>query len=353
MPGGAAASVSKLSPRRLVVVERAFKKFDVDGSGVVDLADMERLYDVSRHPAVVSGSMPASLVREMFLNNFEDVKTRDGKVTWAEFQNYYLKMSAEVDRGREIDKDAFFELIVTRAWRLDEDALPVVPSTGLRLQSLEMCEGFAASVPLDLVWKDAASGRLVGYRGVVKNVFARKCLPECLRGHMALQPESVEQGVTYLQPPTGCLLPPYDLIWSTAADGSTAPAGSSAGTTSASTLRGLAGVVLSKVDLPSVPEPLRSYIFPAAKAKLLRNVNYLPVREGFNPVYKKTSHAIGIGATEQAEATCRMKAAYYSGNGCGQVYCGRVGKFTDTFQGGPYTNSSLNVTRKSVAATFS
>ncbi len=36
-------------------MERAFKKLDKDGSGVVEVSDLEDVYNAKKHPAVVEG----------------------------------------------------------------------------------------------------------------------------------------------------------------------------------------------------------------------------------------------------------------------------------------------------------
>jgi calcyphosin len=37
------------------LVERAFKKLDRDGSGVVEVADLVGVYNAKKHPAVIDG----------------------------------------------------------------------------------------------------------------------------------------------------------------------------------------------------------------------------------------------------------------------------------------------------------
>jgi len=55
-----------------------------------------------------------------FLDTFEqhaalvDVSTRDGKVTWDDFREYYNNVSMS------IDDDRYFELMMTNAWKLDK-----------------------------------------------------------------------------------------------------------------------------------------------------------------------------------------------------------------------------------------
>ena len=44
-----------MTPNRLNLVKRAFKKIDRDGSGILDLDDLRDVYNTSKHPDVLSG----------------------------------------------------------------------------------------------------------------------------------------------------------------------------------------------------------------------------------------------------------------------------------------------------------
>lgn len=44
-----------LTPPRLTLVKKAFKKLDKDGSGIVDIDDIKDLYSTAKHPDVISG----------------------------------------------------------------------------------------------------------------------------------------------------------------------------------------------------------------------------------------------------------------------------------------------------------
>lgn len=44
-----------LNPRRLALVQKAFKKLDKDGSGEVDYNDIVEVYNAKKHPAVLEG----------------------------------------------------------------------------------------------------------------------------------------------------------------------------------------------------------------------------------------------------------------------------------------------------------
>eukprot|EP01062_Namystynia_karyoxenos_P010163 TRINITY_DN1359_c0_g2_i1.p1 TRINITY_DN1359_c0_g2~~TRINITY_DN1359_c0_g2_i1.p1 ORF type:complete len:414 (+),score=119.29 TRINITY_DN1359_c0_g2_i1:84-1325(+) len=104
-----------LGPRRLAVVHRAFRKFDKDGSGVIDLADLRGTYSAEGNPLVVSGRKTAEEVMEDFLSAFDSQSNPDGRVTLEEFEAYYSGLSAS------IDTDAYFEAMVVAAWQLGDD----------------------------------------------------------------------------------------------------------------------------------------------------------------------------------------------------------------------------------------
>jgi Ca2+-binding EF-hand superfamily protein len=44
-----------LSDYRRQLVERAFKKLDRDGSGIVEVSDLVGVYSAKKHPAVMDG----------------------------------------------------------------------------------------------------------------------------------------------------------------------------------------------------------------------------------------------------------------------------------------------------------
>ena len=68
-----------LNEKRRAIVERAFRKLDADGSGVVDMTDMRMLYNARGHPKVISGEMSEDDVLRSVLSNF-DVLQHDGVV---------------------------------------------------------------------------------------------------------------------------------------------------------------------------------------------------------------------------------------------------------------------------------
>ncbi|OQS00803.1 hypothetical protein ACHHYP_02593 [Achlya hypogyna] len=100
-----------MAPSRLAMISLAFQKLDADGDGVVTLADVRELYDVSKHPAVLSGEKAPDDVLAAFMEQW-DTDENDGAVTLAEFEHYYQNVSAS------IDDDAYFELMMRNAWRI-------------------------------------------------------------------------------------------------------------------------------------------------------------------------------------------------------------------------------------------
>jgi calcyphosin len=100
---------------------RAFKKLDRDGSGVVDIRDIQGVYNAKQHPDVKAGRKTEDEVLAEFLDTFEvhysminkNSKSRDGKIELKEFLEYYRNV------GSSIDNDQYFELMITNAWNLN------------------------------------------------------------------------------------------------------------------------------------------------------------------------------------------------------------------------------------------
>ena len=94
------------------MVDKAFLKFDKDGSGSIEAADLRGVYNCSFHPKVQSGEMTEDEVFLEFLANFGD-KNRDGKIQRDEFNEYYAAVSSS------IDNDEHFVQLMRAAWKLD------------------------------------------------------------------------------------------------------------------------------------------------------------------------------------------------------------------------------------------
>jgi len=95
---------------RLGWVQRAFAIFDKDGSGVVNIDDISRAYDVSCHPQVRSGRISAQEAFAAFMNHYDS--NHDGTVSLDEFIESYNWVSAS------IDNDDYFELMIRNAWHI-------------------------------------------------------------------------------------------------------------------------------------------------------------------------------------------------------------------------------------------
>lgn len=93
------------------MIDKAFLKFDRDGSGFIEAADLKGCYSASLHPKVIQGQMTEDEVFLEFLSNFGD-RNRDGKIERCEWNDYYAAVSASIDND-----DHFVQLMRT-AWKL-------------------------------------------------------------------------------------------------------------------------------------------------------------------------------------------------------------------------------------------
>lgn len=96
---------------RKEVIDRAFAKFDSDGSGFVSGADLQTVYSADAHPGVQAGEMTTEEVFTEFLASFGD-KNGDGNITHAEWHDYYAAVSASVDL------DEYFVQMMVTSWQL-------------------------------------------------------------------------------------------------------------------------------------------------------------------------------------------------------------------------------------------
>lgn len=63
------------------------------------------------HPQFRNGQLTRDQILEKFLSYWDTIK-KDGRVTLAEFEDYYKDVSASVD------DDDYFELVIRNAWQL-------------------------------------------------------------------------------------------------------------------------------------------------------------------------------------------------------------------------------------------
>jgi Ca2+-binding EF-hand superfamily protein len=99
----------KLNDCRGQAVAEAFRKFDIDGSGFINAADLKASYATSSHPRVVSGEITEDEAFLEFLANFGD-KNNDGRITETEWCDYYSAVSASVD------SDDYFVCLMKKSW---------------------------------------------------------------------------------------------------------------------------------------------------------------------------------------------------------------------------------------------
>eukprot|EP00607_Mallomonas_marina_P003330 CAMPEP_0182430102 /NCGR_PEP_ID=MMETSP1167-20130531/36871_1 /TAXON_ID=2988 /ORGANISM="Mallomonas Sp, Strain CCMP3275" /LENGTH=126 /DNA_ID=CAMNT_0024614767 /DNA_START=416 /DNA_END=793 /DNA_ORIENTATION=+ len=86
-----------LSKRRHALVQLAWDKIDMNSDGDVDIQEIGTMYDVSQHPDVIAGKATPEKVLKEFLGTFEARGNHDGRVSRAEFEDYYTNLSANID----------------------------------------------------------------------------------------------------------------------------------------------------------------------------------------------------------------------------------------------------------------
>ena len=105
---------------RTDLVDKAFSKLDTNGSGVVDMDEIKKLYNCKKHPDVINGKKTEDEVYTEFMETFQlhaalkGKGIKDREISRSEFQEYYENISASIDR------DDYFELMMNNAWKLGE-----------------------------------------------------------------------------------------------------------------------------------------------------------------------------------------------------------------------------------------
>ena len=102
-----------MSKRRKEVIAQAFRKLDKNGNGTIEIDDLKGVYNCKHHPKFLNGEMTEDQILAEFLDKF-DTKDKDGIIQREEFELYYQSVSAS------IDDDAYFDLMMRTAWKLDE-----------------------------------------------------------------------------------------------------------------------------------------------------------------------------------------------------------------------------------------
>ena len=104
-----------LNEKRLTLVKMAFTRLDSDGSGAATVDELKAIYDVTHHPHFINGSKTKEQILTTFMESFEQGNSDevgDGKITEAEFINYYENLSIC------IDNDDYFELMIRNSWHM-------------------------------------------------------------------------------------------------------------------------------------------------------------------------------------------------------------------------------------------
>ena len=102
----------KPNSRRQAIIDKAFLKFDKEGTGSIDVTEIRQVYNCSKHPKVVSAEMSEEQVFSLFLKNFND-KNNMGKIDRKEWNDYYAAVSYS------IENDDHFVIMMKTTWNLE------------------------------------------------------------------------------------------------------------------------------------------------------------------------------------------------------------------------------------------
>ncbi|NWX32333.1 CAPSL protein, partial [Notiomystis cincta] len=101
-----------MSNARKEIIMQAFQKLDKTGDGVITIDDLRRVYNVKYHPKYINGDWTEEQVFNAFLDNFDSLNDKNGKITTEEFMNYYAGVSAS------IETEIHFIIMMKNAWKL-------------------------------------------------------------------------------------------------------------------------------------------------------------------------------------------------------------------------------------------
>jgi Ca2+-binding EF-hand superfamily protein len=93
------------------LINKCYDKLDKNGDGMVTIADLELIYDVSSNPDVVLGKKSKDEVYSEFINVW-DSGVKDGIISREEFEDYFRDVSAG------IDKDEEFAFMLNNCWKI-------------------------------------------------------------------------------------------------------------------------------------------------------------------------------------------------------------------------------------------
>jgi Ca2+-binding EF-hand superfamily protein len=106
----------ELTPRRKVMVDKAFSMMDRDGSGQLNIQDIGSIYDVSMNPEFLEGRKTREEILQDFLNNFDGARgNNDGIVTKQEWDDYYTDLSMSTP------SDEYFVRMMESTWQVPEE----------------------------------------------------------------------------------------------------------------------------------------------------------------------------------------------------------------------------------------
>lgn len=97
--------------RRQAIIDKAFLKFDKDGTALIKVTDIREVFNCIKHPKVICGELNEDQVFAQFLKHFNDYG--DGTIERKEWNDYYSVLSSS------IDNDDYFVLLMKTAWNLD------------------------------------------------------------------------------------------------------------------------------------------------------------------------------------------------------------------------------------------
>ncbi|OHT14604.1 EF hand family protein [Tritrichomonas foetus] len=99
-----------LSEERIKWINKAFDKLDVDGSGLVNIADIQAVHNPKTSELVRMGKTTANQIFANLLQSYD--QDGDGTITRDEFIDYYREISPS------IDTDEYFATMMQSAWKL-------------------------------------------------------------------------------------------------------------------------------------------------------------------------------------------------------------------------------------------
>ena len=94
------------------IINKAFKKFDKEGNGLVNIRDLKGVFNATSHHKVKLGELTEDQVFDQFLRNFND-HTGEGMIDFYEWNDYYAAVS------QSMDNDEHFVFLIKDVWKLE------------------------------------------------------------------------------------------------------------------------------------------------------------------------------------------------------------------------------------------